>query len=53
MALDEAEFARMAAELEAMLRAFNARPDRCCHRSCLRCPDRSGRLGNALPVACD
>jgi hypothetical protein len=53
MAVDEVQFARMAAELEDMLRAFNARPDRCCHRSCLRCPERSWRLSDALPLTPD
>jgi hypothetical protein len=53
MAVDEGELARMTHELEVMLRAFNDRPDRCCHRSCLRCPERTWQLGDPFSAACD
>jgi hypothetical protein len=53
MAVDEVRFARMAEELEAMLRAFKAGPGRCCHRSCLRCPERSWRSEDPFLADCD
>ena len=49
----EQEIARLTEELEGLLRAFNARPDRCCHRSCLRCPERGWRLETPVPAVAD
>ena len=37
--VDERELARLTAELECLLRAHHARPDRCCHTGCLHCPE--------------
>jgi len=53
MVRDEQEIARLTDELEGLLRAFHARPDRCCHKSCLHCPERTWRLGDPLPAGCD
>jgi hypothetical protein len=40
--LDEDEARRLIDELEVLLRAFHARPDRCCHEGCLHCPFERG-----------
>jgi hypothetical protein len=36
---DEQELARLTEELEQLLCAFNERPDRCCAKGCLHCPE--------------